>query len=383
MVGETVPTQILTYKHRLLPSRGQHRRLQAALDHSRDLYNAALQERIDCYRKTGKARGHYDQTRSLTDLRVDPAWTTYAVAMQRWPLVQLDRAFKAFFQRVKSGAKPGFPRFKGRGRFRTFGFSEAKGWRVENGRVIMKGIGSIRLHLHRPIPRAPIACKVMRDGRGWYALLAVEVPNAAQHDGAAVGVDLGLTSLAALSTGEIIPNQRAFVRAEKALRKHQRAMSRCQRGSKSRGKARARVAATHKKIRNARDTRLHQVSADLVRRFGLIAVEKLNIKGLARTAAAKSINDTGWAKLIFLLDYKAAKAGGRVHRVDSRYTSQTCPDCGSIAPKTLSDRMHECSCGSVMDRDVAAAKIILHRAVTGPGAPNVGHWPMRALGNLA
>jgi putative transposase len=187
-----IPTQILTIKARLLPSRGQHDRLRAALDHTRALYNAALEERIDCYRKTGRGRTWQDQSKGLTELRSDPAWATYPVTLQRWPLKQVDLAFSAFFRRAKAReGKAGYPRFRGKEWFKTFGFSDRSGWAVNGARLRMKGIGSIRLHLHRELASDPIACKVKREGRNWYALLTVEVPCAVGHDGPSVGIDVG------------------------------------------------------------------------------------------------------------------------------------------------------------------------------------------------
>lgn len=379
-----MPEQLLTFKFRLLPSRGQHRRLRAALEHTRDLYNAALAERIGAYQKTGRGRSYFDQTTALTELRADAEWAAYSRSMQHWPLRQVDFAFKAFFRRVRVGEKPGYPRFKGRDWFKTFGFANAKdGWRVCNGRLIIKGVGAIRLHLDRPLPSAPTGCKVKREGKHWFALLTVEVPRAETHDGPAVGIDLGLFSLAVLSTGETIRNPRAFVRAQRELRRRQRALARCRRGSNGYRKARERLAGTHAKARRTRDTHLHQVSAGIARRHGLIAIEALNVKGLARTHLAKSVHDAAWAKLVNLLRYKAERAGSRIIEVDPRYTSQTCPECGIVKPKTLSQRVHSCPCGCVLDRDVAAARVILHRAVTGPGQLNVGQWPVRAGGKIA
>jgi putative transposase len=234
----------------------------------------------------------------------------------------------------------------------------------------MKGIGSIGLHLHRPLPSAPIACKVKREGQHWYALLTVEVACAAAHTGAAVGIDMGIATLAALSTGEMIANARPARRAEREMRRRQRQLSRCKRGSKRRRKVKARLAALHAEIARTRDTHLHQVSASLSARFAVIAVEKLNVKGLAGGMLASEVHDVAWGRLIQMLRYKAARAGGVVIEVDPAYTSQTCPECGIIKRKDLSERMHECPCGCVLDRDVAAAKVILHRAGIGPGDHN-------------
>ena len=368
MSAETkIPIQLLTYKYRLLPSRGQHDKLRAALDHTRDLYNAALAERIGCYRKTGKGRSWYDQCKGLTELRAEPAWATYPVTLQRWPLKQVDLAFAAFFRRIKSGAdKAGYPRFKGRDWFKTFGFTDSSGWSVHGSRLRMKGIGSIRIHLHRALPSEPIACKVKREGRHWYALLTVEVPCAVKHAGTPIGIDMGISTLAALSTGELIANIRPSRQVQIQMRRRSRALARCKRGSKRRRKVKERLAALHGHISRTRDNYLHQISANLTRRFSMIAIEKLNVKGLASGMLAKEVYDVAWGRLIGMLRYKAAKAGSAVIEVDPRFTSQTCPDCGVVKKKKLSERTHLCPCGCVLDRDVAAAKVILQRAGNGP-----------------
>jgi putative transposase len=370
-VDPTVATQILTWKCRLLPSKGQHDKLRAALDHTRDLYNSALSERIDCYRKTETGRSFFDQAKGLTELRADPAWAVYSVAMQRWPLKQVDLAFAAFFRRLKAkGEKAGFPRFRGREWFKTFGFGDQGGWVLNGSRLRMKGIGSVRVHLHRPLPSGPIACKVKREGRNWYALLTVEVACASGHAGSAVGLDMGITTLAALSTGEMVANAKSAQNAEREMRRRQRALSRCKRGSKGRRKVKDRLASLHARIARTRDTHLHQITASLTARFGTIAVEKLNVKGLAAGMLARQVHDVAWGRLVQMLRYKAAKAGGAVVEVDPNYTSQTCPDCGVIKRKELSQRIHRCECGCVLDRDVAAAKVILLRAGNGPGGRN-------------
>jgi putative transposase len=377
-----VGNQMLTYRMRLLPSKAQHARLQAALDHTRDLYNAALEERISYYRRTGKTRSYYEQTHALAELRADPAWALYSVSMQRWPLARLDNAYGAFFRRVKSGGLAGFPRFRSGHWFKSFGFADRWGWKFQDGRLKMKGIGAIRVHAHRLMSSAPLSCAVKREGKNWYALLTVTAQRAAKRSAPAVGVDLGLSNLAALSTGEIIQNPRAYVRAQKELRRRQRAAARCSRGSSGRRKARDRAAAAHAKMRRVRDTYLHQVSADLTRRFGLIAVEALNVKGLARSHLAKPVNDAAWAKLVNFIRYKAEKAGAELIEVNPNHTSQTCPDCGVIKAKTLAERIHRCECGCVLDRDVAAAKVILHRGVAVASQLNVAGCGERAGGNL-
>src|SRR6187549_2699954 len=132
---------IVTYRYRLLPTKRQHRALEAILESQRQLYNAALEERIDAYRKAGVARTYFDQTRALTLWREqDPEATALPVSVQRATLKRLDEAYKAFFRRVKLGAKPGFPRFRGKGWFDSFGFREFSGITLRQGRLRFKGM---------------------------------------------------------------------------------------------------------------------------------------------------------------------------------------------------------------------------------------------------
>src|SRR5215470_16937324 len=118
---------------------------------------------------------------------------------------------------------------------------------------------------------------------------------------------------------------------------------------------------------------LHKVARNLVTRFGRIGIEDLNIKGLAGGMLAKHVHDAAWAQLTAMLDYKAASAGVELVKVDPRGTSQTCPECGIVAAKTLAEREHRCECGCVLDRDVAAAKVVHFRAF--------GFWPGAGRGS--
>src|SRR5262249_14279125 len=127
--------------------------------------------------------------------------------------------------------------------------------------------------------------------------------------------------------------------------------------------------------RVARRHHLHKISRNIVNRFGRIAVEDLNIKGLARGMLAKHVADASWAQLAAMLDYKAASAGVKFVRVDPRGTSQQCPRCGQVAAKALDERRHRCDCGADIDRDVAAAMVVHFRAF--------GFWPGTGLESLS
>src|SRR5881394_3114463 len=147
---------LLTFQYRLLPTKSQHRALEAILEGQRQLYNAALEERIDAYRKTGIARTYFDQCKALSQWRQsDPEAAALPANLQRWTLKQLEEAYRGFFRRVPGGQAPGFPRFRCRGRFNAFGFAEFAGIRFEDGRIRFKGLtGSLRVHMHRPLPDA-------------------------------------------------------------------------------------------------------------------------------------------------------------------------------------------------------------------------------------
>jgi len=364
------PTVIRTYKYRLLPNKRQHADLRRILEDQRQLYNAALESRISYYAKTGKSMTYFGQCKELAELRKYADFGNTPSDLQRATLKRLDRSYRAFFRRLRKGGKVGFPRFKGRGWWDSFGFNEWSGIRFDGKRIRFKGLaGGLRVHLHRPLPEGKIlSCQFGRDTKGWHICFQLRIKaKLFLSAGKNIGLDMGLSSLASTSTGHSIPNIRAAERHHFDMRRRQRHMSRCVKGSNGRSKARERVARLHTKIRNTRRTYLHQVSAKLIRENDLIAIENLNIKGLAAGTLAKSIYDAGWATLNEFLAYKAESAGRQLIKVDPRNTTQACSGCGVIVPKDLNQRWHECpDCGLSLDRDVNAARNILARAVVRP-----------------
>jgi putative transposase len=381
-----IPAQVLTFKYRLLPKKRQHAALARILESQRQLYNAALEERINCYRKTGKSLSYIDQCKALTELRKDSDFSNVPTNLQRGTLKRLDEAFEGFFSRLKRGDKPGFPRFRGKSWFASFEFAEWSGARFDGNRVRFKGMpGGLRVHMHRPLPAAKIlSAKFKRDAKGWSVCLVARVPcEATKQGGRSVGLDMGIKALATGNDGLIIPNPHSARRAERDMRRRQRALARCKRGSNGRKKVKARLARVHAKIANCRSTYLHQQSSMLVRNYDRIAIEDLNIKGLARGMLARDVNDASWGRLIQLLDYKAAKAGVELIKVNPRNTSQACSGCGVIVPKTLAVRTHNCpDCGLSLCRDENAARNILSKAVLGLEVDNVAQWSVRRPGNI-
>jgi putative transposase len=379
---------ILTYRFRILPSKRQHRALERILETQRQLYNAALEERIDAFRKAGVTRTFFDQCKALTEWRKsDDEASSLPVRLQRGTLKRLDEAYRGFFRRLRAKKKAGFPRFRGRGWFNSFCFQSFSGISLQNGRMRFKGMpGSLRIHAHRPIPSQNEIrrCIFRRDARGWYVSLATRVLSAAPRSGdRRVGIDVGVRTLAVLSDGGFVPSLRAARRAARRLRVLQRALARTAKGSRGRRIARNAVARGHAAIARQRANYLHQASARMVRDYDVIAVERMRIEPLARSFLAKDVLDGSWRTFISMLRYKAEKAGARMIEVDSRNTSQDCSACSRRVPKRLGDRYHRCSyCGLQIDRDLNAARNILNRAGVGPGLRNVADGGMRAGENL-
>ncbi len=392
---------ILTYRQSLRPTRAQHRLLDERLERQRILYNAALQERRDAWRLAKKPITRLDQQKSLTIIRADDPQGHGAdpVTMGRWTLARVEDAFAGFFGRVKRGQKAGFPRFKAKGRWRSFGLHEIGGLSLDlgNHRVRLKGMDRpIRVNPDRALPDDAriLGATFTKVGRRWTLALTFDsasvVAPVHSHPEAAVGGDLGVEALLTLSTGERIENRRPASRREREIRVSRRALARCQRGSNRRRKVKAALARQLRRVSDQRTDWLHKVSARLARRFALIVLEELRIRNLTRSAAGtvaepgvnvaqkrglnREILDAAWRRLIDFIRYKAVRAGGVMRTRDARRSSGTCSGCGAYAVKPLSLRWHACACGASLHRDENAARVMLARefavtAATGEAVP--------------
>jgi putative transposase len=354
------------YRYRLYPTRAQDESMRTTLYRLRELYNAALQERRDAYRKEDRTISGYEQMAELREVReLRPEYAIIHTHLLQDVITRLDRAYRAFFRRVKAGEKPGFPRFKGRGQYNTFTFKDAvnhNGVRLlaAGKRVKLASIGNVKVKLHRPIEGTIKQASVTLNGDGhWYISFVCDgiQPKPLPATGQSVGVDVGITTFAALSNGTMVANPRPYETAQRSLVKAQRRVSRRSRGSKRRRKAVVLLAKQHDRVRRVRLDFHHKTALDLVRRFDSISVEKLNVKGLAQMRLAKQVHDSGWAQFATILASKAESAGREFFAVDPRGTSQECSVCGATVRKSLGVRVHHCpKCGLVEDRDINAAK---------------------------
>ena len=346
------------YKFRMYPNRQQEAQLDLNLETCRHLYNLALADRKYSYETEGISRTYEDQAAMLVVEKKDGNFTCVFSQVLQDVLRRLDKSFKAFFRRVKNAEKPGYPRFKGVGRYKSFTYPQV-GFKLDCSKLTLSKIGSIRIFKHREVEGKIKTCTIKKDLLGhWYAILVSEMKDVPQVEPkVAIGVDVGLKNMVALSDGTAIQYPRYYVQAEKKLAVAQRELSRKKKGSINRQVAKTRVAKLHQKIQNHRDEFLHQVSRKLVDSADLIVFENLNISGMLKNHhLAKHIQDHAWGKLIQFTQSKAAKAGKVVELVDARYTSQKCSQCGIIVPKTLAERVHRCpNCGLEMDRDINAS----------------------------
>lgn len=373
------------FQFMLDPTVKQRQSLDRLLVEQCRLYNAALEERRGAWRWERRSVSRFEQYRTLTGLAdQEPALLGFGITVARGTLLRLDRAFQAFFRRVKAGQTPGFPRFRSQRRFDSVEWPDITGWKLDEAskRLYLRGVGHVKVRLHRPVRGTPKTITVRRVGRRWQVtVFCTNVPaQPLPATGRDVGIDVGVTVLAALSDGRVIDNPRHVRRTEDRLASARRLVAGRQRGSARRRRAAERVAALHRTVRNQRRDFLHKLSRSLVDEHDLIAVENLSITAMTRRpkpapdpaggyaangAAAKaglnkSILDAGWRTLIAMLAYKAEDAGRHLIAVNPRHTSQTCARCGHIDRENRHGTVFRCiACGHDDHADVNAAVNIL------------------------
>lgn len=355
---------LLSYSYRLYPTAEQRQLLDRTIEIHRSLYNDALTERRLAWKMNRKSISYADQSNQLKAIRLfddDAAWVNFSSVQQT--LRRLQKGFDAFFRRIKSGEKPGFPRYKGKGWFDSVCYVYSDGLRLKNGRLYIQRIGDIRIFKHRefPVDTAIKMAVVKHDNVGnWSVTFQIEVPDVEPVSlESSVGIDVGLEYFAALSNGELIDNPRWRRVSERKLAKLQKMQARCKKGSCRYVELKRQVQRLHQKTTNQRKEFQHQLSRNLVDRFDAIFVEKLNVKGMFQGLFSKSISDVGWSQFLFFTEYKAAKAGKLYQEVSARNTSQECPCCNGRVEKTIDVRVHNCpNCGYIVPRDTAASQVI-------------------------
>ncbi len=288
-----------------------------------------------------------------------------------------DKAFQAFFRRVKAGENPGYPRFKVRNRFAGFGFKEdGNGFKIDGRRLYLFGIGRIAVRWHRKLEGTIKTARIFCRAGKWFVAFSCEVekPEPLPRTGESIGIDLGLMRLATFSNGEKKENPRWYRGILRELRALQRKIARCVMGSRNRRRLIGRLQRLMVHVTNARKDFLNKFVHELVTRFDRIVLEDLRVAAMVPGRFAMSILDAGWSYLVSRLAHKAESAGREVVKVDPAYTSKTCSDCGArFEHLTLWDRWVECDCGVSLDRDHNAAINVFQRGGNEPLGAKLGN----------
>lgn len=378
---------IRTYKHRLYPTPEQEAVMRDILWAGCWLYNRALDYRRRRWYESRHSVSYYEQAGMWRDWRNeqpdDNPLRVLNMSAGQQVLRRLDSAFREFFK-----GKRGKPRFKRRDRFNSVNFKPGDGAALKGRELYLQNVGLVTVRWHRELPDEAKLKNIvlLRKPSGWYVLLQIELPDPEPEPSGkpAVGIDVGIHHALALSDGTIIDSPRHLEQSLKKLRRLQRRVARRKKGSRGWWWAVHQVAKQQEHIANQRRDWWHNVTTWLVRNYGVIVLEELNLNFMLRNGSlARAAHDVSIGMFREMLAYKAIEAGCQVVAVNPAYTSQVCSECGCIVEKKLSEREHCCPhCGFVTDRDVNAALNILNKSVgTRPPDANVGHEAVRSLGS--
>jgi len=364
----------LRYRFRFYPTEEQERVLARVFGACRYVYNWGLRLRSDAYKNEKLSFTYVDSSAALTALKKTPehAWLNEVSSVPtQQALRHLQTAFVAFFEKRSK-----YPAFKRKAGEQSAEYTRsAFSWHASDRSLALSGVGRLKIRWSRIFRSEPTTVTVKRDTAGrYFATLCLDeeiekLP--AIHR--PVGIDLGITALATLSTGEKIENPRHIKRLERRLTRAQRDLSRKKKGSHRREFQRLRLARIYAKLSDARMDYLHKITTDIVRRFDVVSIEDLNVRGMAKNhSLARAISDAALGRFRRMIEYKCAWYGPELRLVDRFYpSSKRCFDCGYVL-ETLDRGCREwiCpQCGKKHDRDENAAKNILAagQAVTARG----------------
>ena len=363
------------HKIKLNPTKEQAIYFARACGVARFSYNWALAQWKEEYEAGGKPN-EMSLRKQLNAIKAAefPWMSEVSKNAPQQAIKNLGTAFQHFFRRVKQGGKPGYPRFKRKGVHDSFRADNgpqtagANAVEVSGRSVRLSKCGIVRMREELRFSGQIVSATVSRMADGWYVTLLVDTNDCLSGPlgGGVVGVDLGIKEFATLSNGEVVPSLKPHRAAHARLVRLSRSLSRKQKGSSNRAKAKTKLAKLHQRISNLRIDALHKLTTKLATEFDTIAIEDLNVAGMLRNRClARSIADASFAEFRRQLTYKAAMTGAHVHVVDRFFpSSKTCHSCGTIHPMKLSDRVMVCDCGMVLDRDLNAALNLKNHAAS-------------------
>jgi putative transposase len=352
-----------TYQYRLTPTPAQEQALETVLHRCRTLYNTALEQRKTWWeRGQGKNATYYQQKAELPDMKAAcPEYAEVNAQVLQEVILRVERAFQAFFRRVQNGETPGYPRFRGQGRYNSITYPRyGSGVMVDGGILSLSKIGRVPIRLQRSLQGTPKTVTIAREADGWYACIScADVPiHPMPLAGQETGRDLGLEAFATLANGTRIFYPGWYRQAERALKTAQRRIARREKGSHRRRKAVQVLAKAQRTVRRQRRDFHHKTVLALARENNAIYHEGVQTAAMVKHQhLAKSISAAGWSAFLSILSFKAAYAGRKVVAVHPAFTSQMCSGCGVNVSKGLSVRWHSCpECGTSLHRDHNAAK---------------------------
>ncbi len=356
---------MISYKFRILPTKAQETLMTKWLEECRMLYNNLVSQRKNGWEKNKKSFSLYDQLNRLPELkRTYPKLkTVYSQVLQNVG-IRVDLAYQAFFRRLKRYEKPGYPRFKGYGRYDSFCYPCAIDIKLNEDSIKFPKIGMISAIFHREIKGKMKTATIKRSHGKWYLVIVTDFVDNKKilKSNKTVAIDVGIETFATLSDGNNILNPRFFERKQKALAKVQRRLEKHKKEKSSRRikKARRAISKVHEKIVNSRHNFVHQTTNKLIKEYGIIILEDININNLIKKRwCNKQILDAAWGSFTNILTNKAECAGRMVVKVNPAWTSQTCSKCGIRTLHELKDRIFNCECGYSANRDANAAQNIL------------------------
>lgn len=313
----------------------------------------------------------FSQQALLTQLKKDRPWykNIYSQVLQEVPK-RVEIAFDKWLAGDSSGKKSGKPRFKAVGQYKTFTYPQFKQHHFVGNKITLSKIGDVKVIVHRLIPEGfeIKTVSVTKKSNGYYVTLSLDdktVPTIKPdfNPDNIVGIDVGLIDFYVASDNTSITAPKFLRKSERKLKSAQRKVSRRKKGSNRRKKAITKLGKQHKKVADTRKDFHFKTAKNLLKQYDVVAVEKLNIKGMVRSLhLGKSISDAGWRQFISILTNKAENAGLKVIAVNPNGTSQECSSCGHKVKKALSQRTHNCpECKVILCRDLNAAINIKNR----------------------
>nr|DAX48569.1 MAG TPA: endonuclease [Caudoviricetes sp.] len=366
-----------TYRFRLYPNKAQAELLAKHFGCARFVYNYFLNQREEQYRLTGKSDNYFAQAKTLATLKKqeETAWLKEVNSQSlQFALRCLDTSYTNFFQK-----RTKFPTFKSKRSKNSFAIPQYA-YIAEERLFVPKFKEGIVCRVHRTIKGkiGKVTISKTPTGKYFVSVSTEEEYFQIEKSGKSVGVDLGLKNLVVTSEGEVFENNRYTRKYELKLATAQKHLSRKKKGCSGFEKQRLKVARIYEKISNCRADYLHKCSISLVRRYDVICIEDLNVKGMVRNHhLSKSISDASWGSFIAMISYKAEWNDKKVVKIDRFYpSSQTCSGCGYINQqvKDLSVREWKCpDCHAHHDRDVNAAINILRVGLNNTSAGTVDY----------